>query len=617
MPNQPFYTDPARKSFLINQDFGGGLNTTTSHENLQDRDLTALVNMSFDERGAVSRRSGMKLETPTPVPVVEGVPNPENAQMYFRFYKTPLTYDELVAIDGKIYVNGVVKLEGLQTERMMEGVQWYQKVFIATGSGLYVYDGTDIKPTDPYKPIPLEALYVGTNAISPNPNEFLSDGEGSTVQLNGVIFSSRYGTLNEEFTMTAYHTTIGGAAIEYKFEYRYPFEEDGVYHLGQDWAQNKVFKFVGEGEGDIQFRIKARRVGQIIAEAEYLVPKYTVKPQKDPEDVEPDLAGIQTCNRILLHWERLIMYGDTTNINTIYISHLKNPAYFPVPNTLFFETTRTEAVNTIVRFRDHLVAFTDTSTQALFGKSPSDYRRVVLNTSLGCIAPRGAAVLDNYIAFLSAAGISYLKSVGYVDDKANISKLDDRITNIIPQDARDAVLVVHKDQLHATFPSSKQRFRFYKSLGIWTSDESPHLDNAEDVIYNNKLYHLKKNGTITVEDSDVYNDLGHVYNAVLETRYIDFGLPYHPKKLKELQILAKSFEEGQIANLKVFIDGFNRTTDVIEWNAVLVPASEYNTFVDKLRVSGKCLRMKIRLEHSLDAYLQLLGFGIIHKLKKP
>src|SRR5690606_5119592 len=190
---------------------------------------------------------------------------------------------------------------------------------------------------------------------------------------------------------------------------------------------------------------------------------------------KPDLGGIKTCNRIMLHWERLIMYGDTTNINTIYISHLKNAAYFPIPNTLFFETTRTEAVNTIVKFRDYLIAFTDTSTQALFGKSPSDYRRVVLNTSIGCIAPRGAAVMDNYVAFLSADGIQYLKSVGYVDDKANIAPLDGNITDMIPKNARDAVLVMFNNQLQATFPSSSERFRFYKMMGIWTYDKSPYL----------------------------------------------------------------------------------------------------------------------------------------------
>lgn len=611
MQRQPYYTDPAKKELGISQDFSGGLNTVTAHDNMRNNELTKLVNMSFDERGALSRRTGLRSHASAPVS--EGT----QAQMHFRFYKNPATFDELVAIDGKIYVNGVLKKDGLQATRMMEAVQWYQKAFIATGSGLYEWDGTDLKPVAPHAPEPLQALYVGTNAIADEPDKFLSDGEGSTLQLTGVTFDKRYGIMNENFTMTAYHIKPAGTTVEYLFEYRYPFEADGVYHMGQNWSTNKSWTFKAEGEGDMQFRIKARRQGQEISEAIYLVPKYTIKPAKDPDDIKPDLGGIKTCNRIMLHWERLIMYGDTTNINTIYISHLKQANYFPVPNTLHFETTRTEAVNSIVRFRDHLVAFTDSSVQALFGKSPSDYRRVVLNTSTGCIAQRGATVMDNYVTFVAADGIHYLKSVGYVDDKANVARLDTNIANIVPKNARDAVLVVHNNQLQATFPSTKQRFRFYKMMGIWTYDESPYLDNVESLVYNNKLYHLRKNGSINVEDLETYKDLDHVYTSTFETRYLDFGLPYHPKKLKELQILAKSDVEGQVANVKMFMDGIVRANDVLEWQAKLVDKTEYNTFIDKLRVSGKTLRVKMQVEHSLDAYIQFLGFSVIHKLKKP
>ena len=172
MRRQSYYTDPAKKELGICQDFSGGLNTTTAHDNMRDNELTKLVNMSFDERGALSRRTGISNHTAAPIA------DASLAQMYFRFYKTPSTYDELVAVDGKIYVNGVQKATGLQSTRMMGAVQWYQKAFIATGSGLYEWDGTTMNPVAPYAPQPLEALYIGTNAIAPNPDAFLSDGTG-------------------------------------------------------------------------------------------------------------------------------------------------------------------------------------------------------------------------------------------------------------------------------------------------------------------------------------------------------------------------------------------------------------------------------------------------------
>lgn len=612
MTRMGYYTDPARKELQVYQDFSGGLNVTTSHDNMADNELSYIKNMSFDERGAIARRTGM-------VNHFSFLEPKEKAQMYFRHYKDHVNYDELIAADGRLYVNGKDAGIKFQKERFIEAVQWYQKSYIATGSGLYEYDGLTgvVKKVEPYAPEPLEALYIGTNGLAKNPDKFLSDGTGSTIQIAGVVFSERYGVMNEPFTITAYHIKPAEVELEYKFEYRYPFEADGVYHIGQDWSSSKEWTFVAEGEGDMQFRISARKKGKKTSDAQYLVPKYTIKPAKDPNDIQPELSGIHSCNRILKHWERLILYGDTKNVNTIYISHLKRADYFPVPNTLHFETTRTEPLNIIVRYRDHLLAFTDSSIQALFGKSPSDYQRRVLNSAIGCIAPRGATVMDNYVAFLSADGIYYLKNVGYVEDKANVTKLDDKIATLVPKNARDAVATVFDDQLQFTFPSQKIRLRFYKAMGIWTYDESESLDLVEMVVYDNELYGQRTNGNIVRFSNDVYNDLGEIYEAVFETRYLDFGVPYHPKKLKELQILAKSFVDGQVANVKVYIDGVRRVYEPLEWEAEFVTPEEYNTFIDKLKVSGKALRVKIRVEHTLDEYIQFLGFGIIHKLKKP
>lgn len=611
MSYQTYNTDPAEKKIKVFQDFSGGLNTVTSHDNMTDRELTYVKNMSFDERGSVGRRTGMVSHYELPEEHAK-------AQMYFRHYKTASTYVELIAADGKLYVDGVDQGIEFQSERIIEAVQWYQSTFIATGSGLYEYDGTETKPVEPYAPEPLMALYVGTNGLADDPNNFLSDGVGPTLQLTGVTFSSRYGILNKPFTLTAFHSKPAEMEIEYRFEYRYTFEAEGIYHTGQDWSPSKVWSFTSEGEADMQFRIYAREVGTSIEDAaQYLVPKYSIKPAEDTTTTESDTSNIKTCNRIILHWERLILYGDTQNTNTIYISHLKQANYFPVPNTLFFETTRNEPLNTIVRFRDYLLAFTDTSTQALFGQSPTDYSRKVLNSAVGCIAPRGAVVMDNYVAFLSADGIYYLKNVGYVDDKANVARLDVNISNIVPNNARDAVAVVFEDQLHMIFPTQKQRLRYNKSMGVWALDESPYLDLVGVLIADNQLYGQRQNANIVRFDSAVYSDLGYVYPAEFETRYLDFSFPYHIKKLKELQILAKAQEEGQVATVKAYLDGVKRTDDVLEWEANLSTSEQYNTFIDKLKATGKCLRLKVRVEHNLDQYIQFLGFSIVHKLKKP
>ena len=614
MARSKYYTQPWEKNLDEYQNFSGGINTTAAQDLMGDHELTLAVNVSLDERGSVTRRTGM-------IPYTDSVSVEGAAQGFFRFYKTSAQFEELIAIGGKIEVAGVVKeIEGLpdgfQTERQIEAVQYYDKMYFATGTKLLEYDGEVLKVVEPYAPKPLEALYIGTNGLAENPNQFLDHGTGSTLQITGVTFSSRYGVMNEPFTITAYHSKKVETEVEYQFEYRYPFMEDGKYHLGQDWGDENAWTFIAEGEGDMQFRINAREKGLTVASAQYLVPTYTIKPAPDPDDIEPDFGGIHTCNHILVHWDRLILHGDTTNFNMMHVSHLKNPNYFPVPNNLVFETSKNEPLTAIVRFRDHLVAFTDSSIQALFGKGPMDYRRVVLNTSVGCIAPKSAVVMDNYVTFLSADGIYYLKSVGYVDDKANVARLDINIANQVPKD-RNACAVMYEDQYHIVFPDSNTRFRYYKALRAWVKDDSPSLDISALTVHGVDLYGQRTNGDVVEFKDNTYSDLGHVYDSIIETKYFDFGQPYHRKKLKEMQLTVSSTEKDHAADLKLFIDGTNNVTDIITHKVKFEPTEAYDMFVSKVKITGSCLRAKVQIKHTIAEYIQFVGMAFVLKVKKP
>lgn len=615
MARQAYYSEAWQKHLEVYQDFSGGMNTTSAQDTMLNKELSEALNVSLDERGSLKRRTGMVNHIEAPVIPATKV------QGYFRFYKTAYEYEEIIARDGKLEKNGVQLpitglADGFQTTRFIEAVQFYDKMYFATGTKLVQYDGTEAKVVEPYAPEPLEALYVGTNALADDPNNFLSDGEGPTLQVSGVTFSSRYGIMNHPFTVTAYHIQKEGVGVEYQFEFRYPFMEDGKWELGQEWSSSKEWTFTAVGEGDMQFRINARDTGKTVAAAQFLVPAYRIKPSPDPDDIEPNHAGIHTCNRIIVHWGRLLLYGDTINFNILYMSHLKNPNYFPVPNNLLFETSKNEPLTAITRFRDHLVAFTDSSIQALFGKSPSDYRRVVLNTSVGCIAPNSVAVMDNYVVFLSAEGVYLLKSVGYVDDKANVSKMDTSITNLVHRDS-DACAIVEDDQYHIIFPQKKERFRYYKGMGTWVHDKSESLNITALSIHSNELYGQRENGQIIKFSDTVYTDLGEIYPMVVETKYFDFGQPYHRKKLKELQITADTLQQGSVARMRLFTDGTNHLSEVVEHTIKFLPTEDYNVFVSKIKIKGRALRTKIHITHETDEAMQILGMAIVGKLKKP
>ncbi len=115
MARQNYYSDPSQKHLEVYYDFSGGLNTVTSNDNLQDYELTRLVNMDLGERGSVKRRTGVVKQLEAPV---NGV-----GQGYFRFFKDDGTFEEIVAISGKLYKDGaelpITDLAQFQTERQI------------------------------------------------------------------------------------------------------------------------------------------------------------------------------------------------------------------------------------------------------------------------------------------------------------------------------------------------------------------------------------------------------------------------------------------------------------------------------------------------------------------
>lgn len=53
---------PYLKQMEAYNNFGGGLNTVTSDDNLKDSEFTDLINVDLAERGSVKRRTGMVMD---------------------------------------------------------------------------------------------------------------------------------------------------------------------------------------------------------------------------------------------------------------------------------------------------------------------------------------------------------------------------------------------------------------------------------------------------------------------------------------------------------------------------------------------------------------------------
>lgn len=636
---------PHLRHMHVYQSFDGGLNTVDANEKIGDHELQDLTNVDLGERGSLKRRHGM----------VKRVQGSEGyGQGYFRYFKEGTGYEEITAIDGHFYKEEIKQtIEGLdsfQKTRPIEAVQFRDKLYFATGTRLVEYDGEVFRVVEPYKPEPLEALYIGTNGLADNPSDFMQHGEGTHLRVDGVTFNRRYGLVNEPIVLTAFITKPTEMNVEYKFEMRTPAMREGFWEqlTEGNYQLSNSFTFTPEIDGDMAFRIWAKPIDKDEFHAkQYLIPKYKVKPVVDPSDkVVPDNT-IHSCNRILLHWNRLIMYGDVNQPDAIFISHLNNPNFFPVPNSLIFESERRERVTSIVRYRDILVVFTPSTIQALFGQSPANYRRLMLNSSIGCIAPYSTTIIGNFIAFLSNEGVHLLVSVGDSETKMNVQKIDTKIDNIMLKD-HDACGIMVDNQYMILFPKAKKRFRFYYERNAWTKDESEKLDFTRMYEWDGRLYgQSSTTGTVYEFNKNVYKDDDYSYEDRIETKNYDFNEPYNDKKLKELQLIMGSQNQRTEISTYVYadaslildtntshavVDGEGNVDWVYEndpnfklvggsalgsWRLGESPLGEVSSERYKVRLNGRCRATKLILLHSDPAPIQLLGLGYIFKTKKP
>jgi hypothetical protein len=612
MARQGYLTDPAAKHLEVFSNFEGGMNTMTADDTLSDAEFPDLVNKDLANRGTVKRRYGKVQHLAGQLGTGQG---------FFRYYKTGGGFDDIQASGGAIYVNGVSKKTGLQTTRVMEAVQFLDKLYIATGSGIYVWDGTNLTAIVPYKPNSLEALYIGTNGLAANPDNYVEDGTSTFVQINGMTVDKRYAVVNTPSVFTAFSSKPAGQVVEYQFEWKPKAATDDKWVIGRTWSTTKTYTWTPTTTGDFEFRVSVRKQGQTLVEGFYSLPKYIVKPQEDPEDKQIATSTINTCNRILLHWNRLIIYGDTTNKDVIYISHLNKPEYFPTLNSLQFTNDRQEGLTALVQFRDNIVAFTNTSIQALYGKSPQDYRRVVLNTAIGCMAPKSARVMGNYITFLSYEGVHVLKSLGMSEDRMNVEPIDTNVKDEI-QITSNAVGEVFENQYHIVFPDQQKRMRFYYERGVWVKDTSTKFNYGRMAVLDGDLYAYDNLGAKVYRyDETVYTDDGYVYEDRVETKYHDFKEQYKMKKIRELQFITTALDTSTAITVDIIIDNEEVANDIaVEVPAgagLLEPINGYPSVRHKVKAAGKGYSVKLIIKHTQAKPFHLIGYGFIFKLKKP
>lgn len=670
MSRQNIMPDFSKREFESFTDFSGGLNSEISNEKLKDTQSPVFQNIDISGNGSIKRRTGRVNLTSLTASYVQGL------FVYRVRVNGALVPFLIVAADGKLYYKNmstgvltqlpILDTENsstvvtFQTARQIEAQQYGDTMFFATGSFLaeVKFDGTTwtCKKVVAYLPTVQEVIYVGTNALAVDPNSYVQDGNPGTLKVVGIKIvdsvtgkPTTSGAVGRTLNLTAYITKINTTdSIEYQWEAKKSTDTDWpASPLQQYNVGSKSITYTPDTATDYDFRCTVRVSSTTTPTATLSVTQFTINNTYDAVASTVNTSGITTCNRIMLHYDRLLLAGDTKTPGQVYISDLTNPRYFPTNFTINFDTGKQEDITAIVRFQNDLVVFTTTSIQKLSGTSPDDYSRYLIHDGVGCTEGRTAKVMGNYIYFLSAEGIQALKPNQYKLETMNVARLDLPIKSEVQAiDTGMANAIAYDNQYWIIFPKAKTIYRYHLQFNSWVKDYSANLDIIQAALYSGVVYELTASGHINKHDSSVYNDAGEVYDMIIETKYYDFHASFNYKKLKKLYVLAKHNPDADI-NYRVIVyadsaivlepdqgyfdtvDGYTTWIPTNEpnmhfktgtifglWDLGETPFGEVKLSVNKASVRGKCRRIKIRIRHSEDLACELYGFGFEFRISK-
>ena len=318
----------------------------------------------------------------------------------------------------------------------------------------------------------------------------------------------------------------------------------------------------------------------------YNIPITTEKLQDIPgirSDFLPKLKPIWSCNRVIEHYGKLMVWGSTEMPTALFYSFPDRPTYFPSKFYLDFSNNNNQPIEAVTPYMNILVAQTDSQTWGIRGNSglvnaPAPYVPFSINSTVGTIAPKSVRPVRNHLFFLSKQGVIALKSLYAADEQYNIEFVDRNIRNIVPQDS-DAVGIQFDNQYWLNFPNNSITLRWYIDKKAWVKDVYQGWDDFKGVykwqIAGGKLEYISYPSDIKEEATDtnkaIYKigidyalptDLYQPIKAKFETSFLNQNYPFHPKNYKEAKLdftLQNEYNKGRLAIFDSSVEGVTTT----------------------------------------------------------
>jgi hypothetical protein len=291
----------------------------------------------------------------------------------------------------------------------------------------------------------------------------------------------------------------------------------------------------------------------------YNVPITAEKLQDFPgvtDDFLPKLKPIWTCNKVMEHYGKLMVWGSAEMPTAIFYSFPDRPTYFPSKFYLDFTNDTNQPLEAVTPYMNILVAQTASQTWGIRGNSglidaPAPYTPFGINSTVGTIAYKSVRPVRNHLFFLSRQGVIALKSLYAADEQYNIDFVDRNIRNIVPQDSK-AVGIQYDNQYWLNFPNNSITLRWYIDKKAWVKDVyQGYATNGFNGVFKYQIvggkleYITHPSETADVNNLTIYRvgvdyeiptDLFTPISSKFETAFLNQNYPFHPKNYKEAKL---------------------------------------------------------------------------------
>ena len=289
-----------------------------------------------------------------------------------------------------------------------------------------------------YKPTAFEISTYGFNLLGgDNPVNYVDDSSLTSDSIQGCAifnkdFKPTYNVIpsSQDFKIGIYYTgSHSDFALEFKSvesQTTYKAEEVKVTpDTTNSRAGFKVYDVVFSSFPNGEVEVKITMTGSSIS------PYYDYfKVGSVDNETLTNIKGINVgeCKVIFIN-DRAVYYKK----DTIYFSQINDFTYVPSKNYITLPLSSTDEITRICYFEKSYIIFTKEQIHKITGnysESSTDFKRELVNESIGCHAGNTVVPIDNTLYFASQRGLYALKSNKFVEGYENVKELDLKVKRL-------------------------------------------------------------------------------------------------------------------------------------------------------------------------------------------